>query len=365
MLGLVIKTDSLLRPLKQTLSPLESPNLLCSNISKLMPSLLSPLKLTRLSHVLRPLIFILFHLCCFIMLFRPIINHIILHKLGQVFKWALFFNSPQYLMALFKILMLALVTAVMYNPGTTVKFIAFIYTISVVIMRLTLRLLFRAGLLTLKLIVLLVRFAWHICLRRLEYIWHRSNHIRRPWLTGVSSVERTSCVDVWSAHKRFLRSTFWWVRGFTVASASQSKLDTMRRYTRAVNMSAGCLCCRDSKAFLGVRLFCRCLALGHSSRYERIPEGILMARPLMTSILPLRRLSMASSESCKICQQSAKQPTCARPNPQCFTRNYLKGHIVSPTCWNSSVPWSFWEAISWWCRPRRYSAINSACLQWN
>jgi hypothetical protein len=99
-------------------------------------------------------------------------------------------------MALFKILMLALVTAVMYNHGTTVKFIAFIYAVSVVIMRLTLRLLFRAGLLTLKLIVLLVRFAWHICLRRLEYIWHRSNHIRRPWLTGVSSVERTSCVDV-------------------------------------------------------------------------------------------------------------------------------------------------------------------------
>ncbi|KAG2143896.1 hypothetical protein BD769DRAFT_1420171 [Suillus cothurnatus] len=196
MLGLVIKTDSLLRPLKQTLSPLESPNLLCSNISKFMPSLLSPLKLTRLSHVLRPLIFILFHLCCFIMLFRPIINHIILHKLGQVFKWALFFNSPQYLMALFKILMLALVTAVMYNPGTTVKFIAFIYTISVVIMRLTLRLLFRAGLLTFKLIVLLVRFAWHTCLRRLECVWHRSNHIRRPWLTGVSSVEHTSCVGV-------------------------------------------------------------------------------------------------------------------------------------------------------------------------
>lgn len=195
MLGLVIKTDTFLRPLKKTL-PLESPNLLCSNISKFMPSLLSPLKLTKLSHVLRPLIFILFRLCCFIMLFRPVLNHIILHKLGQVFKWALFFNSPQYLMALFKILMLALVTAVMYNPGATVKSIAFIYAASIVIMRLTLRLLFRAGLLTFKFIVLLARIAWHICLRRLEYIWHKWNHIRRPWMTGVSLVERTSCVDV-------------------------------------------------------------------------------------------------------------------------------------------------------------------------
>ncbi|KAG2757635.1 hypothetical protein P692DRAFT_20824460 [Suillus brevipes Sb2] len=129
------------------------------------------------------------------MLFRPVLNHIILHKLGQVFKWALFFNSPQYLMALFKILMLALVTAVMYNPGATVKSIAFVYAVSIVIMRLTLRLLFRAGLLTFKLVVLLARFAWRVCLRRLEDAWHKTKRIRRPWVAGVSLVERTSCVD--------------------------------------------------------------------------------------------------------------------------------------------------------------------------
>ncbi|KIK45687.1 hypothetical protein CY34DRAFT_501829 [Suillus luteus UH-Slu-Lm8-n1] len=194
MLGLVMKTDTLFRPLKHTL-PLESSNLLSPNISKFMPLLLSPLKLTKLSHVLRPLVFILFRLCCFIMLFRPVLNHIILHKLGQVFKWALFFNSPQYLMALFKILMLALVTAVMYNPGATVKSIAFVYAVSIVIMRLTLRLLFRAGLLTFKLVVLLARFAWRVCLRRLEDAWHKTNRIRRPWIAGVSVVERTSYVD--------------------------------------------------------------------------------------------------------------------------------------------------------------------------
>ncbi|KAG1733745.1 hypothetical protein EDB19DRAFT_1730335 [Suillus lakei] len=197
MLGLTMKTDTLFRPLKQTM-PLDGPNLLCSNISKFMPSLLSPLKLTMLSHMLRPLIFILFRLCCFIMLFQPILNHIILRKLGQVFKWTFFFNSSQHFIALFKILMLALMTAVMYNPGATVKSIAFIYSTSIVIIRLTLCLLFRAGLFTFKLIVLLARFAWRVCLRRiLEHIYgYKQRHIRWWWIAGVSSVDRASRVDV-------------------------------------------------------------------------------------------------------------------------------------------------------------------------
>ncbi|KAG1740183.1 uncharacterized protein EDB91DRAFT_1133530 [Suillus paluster] len=195
MLGLM-KTDTLFRPLKHTL-PLDGSNLLCSNISKLMPSLLSPLKLTMLSHLLRPLIFILFRLCSCIMLFRPIFNRVILNKLGQVFRWALLFNSPQYFIALFKILMLALMTAVVYNPGATVKFIAFIYAISILIMRLTLRLLLRAGLLTFKLLVMLVGFAWRVCLRKLERIYsYKPRYATLSWTTGVSSVDRTSCVAV-------------------------------------------------------------------------------------------------------------------------------------------------------------------------
>jgi hypothetical protein len=99
------------------------------------------------------------------MLLRPIFDRIILNKLGQACRRTLFHYPPQHLIALLKLLILALMAAVMYNPGAIAKSIVFIYAVSMIIMVLTLRLLMRAGLLTFKLVTLLARFVFRACLR--------------------------------------------------------------------------------------------------------------------------------------------------------------------------------------------------------
>ncbi|OJA12571.1 hypothetical protein AZE42_04949 [Rhizopogon vesiculosus] len=157
MLGLA-NIDAVFR-LKPTL-PLDGCNFI---YSKFVSFLLSPLKLAKLANitVLRPILFILFRLCSFIMLLRPIFD-ITLNKLGQASRWTLFCYSPQNLIVLLKLLTLALTAAVMYNPGAITKSLAFIYAVSMVAMRLTMRLLMRAGWLMFKFITLLVRFVFRL-----------------------------------------------------------------------------------------------------------------------------------------------------------------------------------------------------------
>jgi hypothetical protein len=156
MLGLV-RVDTIFR-LKPTL--LDGSKIFSSNISKIFPLLLTPLKLGKLgANVLRPIIFILLRLCSFVLLLRP--DRIVLNKLGQPSRWTLFCYSPQNFIALLKLLALALTAALMYNPGVIAKTIAFIYAVSVVIARLIMR----AALLTFKLVALLARSVLRVCLR--------------------------------------------------------------------------------------------------------------------------------------------------------------------------------------------------------
>jgi hypothetical protein len=164
MLGLT-KVDTVFR--LRPLLPLDGSNIFCLNNSKLVSILLTPLKLAKLANiiVLKPIIFILSRLYDAIMLLRPIFDRIILNKLGQACRRTLFHYPPQHLIALLKLLILALMAAVVYNPGAIAKSIVFIYAVSMIIMVLTLRLLMRAGLLTFKLVTLLARFVFRACLR--------------------------------------------------------------------------------------------------------------------------------------------------------------------------------------------------------
>ena len=159
MFGLM-RFDTILG-LKTTL-PLDGSNMFRLNFSKVVPLLLTPLKLTKLVNVLKPVIFMLLRLCSSIV---PLCSDpIVLYELGQATRWTQFCYSPHSPIALrlLKLLTLALTAMVMYNPGATAKFIAFIYVVLMVVVRL----ITWAVLLMFKLITLLARLVIRDCLRR-------------------------------------------------------------------------------------------------------------------------------------------------------------------------------------------------------
>ena len=178
MLGFgLVRVDTIFR-LRPMLPP-DGSRIFRLSISKIAPLLLTPLKLAKLANVLRPIVFILLRLCNFIMLHR--LDRLILNKIGQASWWTLCCSccySPENIIALLKLLALALTAVVMYNPGAVAKSIAFICVVSLVIARITLRLLKRAGLLMYKFVNLLARHVFGACLRCLgRKCCYRSSHI--------------------------------------------------------------------------------------------------------------------------------------------------------------------------------------------